>query len=185
MTPITRIWLAFAALGAALIHLAMGAGAGLPAAVILVALGGAELAWGVAVLARDRLIAPRAALVMTLVPVFLLGVIVALGGGLGLQQAGAPLSVLPIAVSSLFNLFVGVSLAIGLRRAARMAPARQAAPVSAVPAGRYLLGLVAAGVLVSGLTTPALAATEVGSYAVPHGSHPAEVSEHKESGHSH
>ena len=45
---------------------------------------------------------------------------------------------------------------------------RMASP-TAPGVARYLLGLAAGALVVAALTTPALAATEAGEYAVPHG----------------
>ncbi len=182
MTPLTRAWLAFAAFGAGLIHLAVGAGSALPLAIPLAGLGIAELSWGVAVLHRGKVLVPRTVLAMSLAPVLVWGGSAAVMPGLGVPPATLPL--FPLAVASLFNLFIAVVVAIGLRGAAAL-PEAEAAPRTD-QGGRYVIGLLAAGLLVSGLTTPALAATEAGSHAVPHGSHhqPA-VETDTESDHSH
>jgi hypothetical protein len=50
-------------------------------------------------------------------------------------------------------------------------------------AGRYVLGLVFGALLVSGMVTPALAATNAGQYAVPHGSHGFDVTDGGHSNH--
>lgn len=180
MTPLTRTWLAFAAFGAGLIHLAIAAGSALPLAITLAGLGVAELGWGVAILHLGRVIAPRAVVAISLVPILGWGVSAAIMPGLGMPSAGLPL--FPLAVASLFNLFIAVLVAIRLRGVAALP---EAAPRTD-QGGRYLIGLVAAGILVSGLTTPALAATEPGSHAVPHGTHqePAPGT-HTDGGHSH
>ena len=68
MTPLTRTWLAFAAFGAGLIHLAIAAGSALPLAITLAGLGVAELGWGVAILHLGTVIAPRTVVVISLVP---------------------------------------------------------------------------------------------------------------------
>ncbi|SEN58787.1 hypothetical protein E3O25_10730 [Cryobacterium sp. TMT1-3] len=177
MSPVLRIWLGFAALGAALIHLAVGVTAPLPLSVLLVGFGIAELGWGIATLAAGRVIAPRVVVGAALIPVFIWGSTAALGSGLGVTSAQTGLPLYPMAVSSLFNIFLAATVAIALRRASHGIPT----PVGAAGAGelraatpggwRFLTGLVVGGFLLSALTTPALAATEVGSHAVPHGSH--------------
>jgi hypothetical protein len=165
MTPLTRTWLAFAAFGAGLIHLAIAAGSALPLAIPLAGLGAAELGWGVAILHLGRVIAPRTVVVVSLMPVLVWGGSAAIMPGFGMPSASLP--AFPLAVASLFNLFIAVLVAIRLRGVAALP---EAAPRTH-QVGRFLIGLVAAGILVSGLTTPALAATEVGSHAVPHGTH--------------
>ncbi|WP_146071213.1 hypothetical protein [Cryobacterium sp. Y57] len=174
MSPVTRIWMGFAALGAALIHLAVGVTAPFPLSVLLVGFGIAELGWGIATLARDRIIVPRIIVGASLIPVFIWGATAALGSGLGVTSAQTGLPLYPMAVASLLNIFLAATVAI----AQRHAPGKAAAPVGAAlhsdatPSGwRFLTGVVVGGFLLSALTTPALAATEVGSQALPHGSH--------------
>jgi hypothetical protein len=180
MTPLTRTWLAFAAFGAGLIHLAIAAGSALPLAVPLAGLGAAELGWGVAILHLGRLIAPRTVVAISLMPLLGWGGSAAVMPGLGMPLAGLPL--FPLAVASLFNLFIAVVVAIELRGVAALPEAAARTDQG----GRYLIGLVAAGILVSGLTTPALAATEAGSHAVPHGTHHEPVpGRHTDGGHYH
>ncbi len=174
MSPVLRTWLGFAALGAALIHLAVGATAPFPLSVLLVGFGVAELAWGIAILAAGRVLIPRLALGASLIPVLIWGLTAALGSGLGVTTAQTGLPLFPMAIASLFNLFLAVTVAITLRNAQNgpPTPVHSAAAVSASPSGwRFLTGLVVGGFLLSALTTPALAATEVGSHAVPHGTH--------------
>jgi hypothetical protein len=194
MNAVIRVWLAFAAIGAALIHLAVGASAPLWLAVTLAGFGIAELGWGVAVLVRGRLLWPDAVLVAGLAPVFLWGAVAALGSGFGLPLEAA-LPLFPLAVASLFDLFVAGVLAVNRRRAARAAPAGASArrldadaAADAVPSPqdwRFLTGIIVAGFLFSGLTTPALAATQAGTQAVPHGSHSVPGLEFLDGGHSH
>lgn len=61
---ITRAWLAFAAIGAGMIHLALVVGSPLPLAAAPALLGAAELGWGVAVLMRAVLAIAAGALVV-------------------------------------------------------------------------------------------------------------------------
>ncbi|WP_104090013.1 MULTISPECIES: hypothetical protein [unclassified Cryobacterium] len=179
MSAVIRTWLGFAALGAALIHLAVGVTAPFPLSVLLVGFGIAELGWGIATLATGRVITPRIVVGAALIPVFIWGVTAALGSGLGVTSAQTGLPLYPMVVASLFNIFLAATVAIALRRAPNGIPTAVGAaspgtltPGSPTPGGwRFLTGLVVGGFLLSALTTPALAATEVGSHAVPHGSH--------------
>lgn len=166
MTPTTRIWFAFASLGAGTIHLAVAAGAPLALTLVLAGFGILELGWGVGVLVRGRLFAARTVLVLALVPVLFWAAIATVGSGWG-TIGGEALPVFPMAVAAGFNLFLAAALAVHGRR--------HAASVTAGPANtqswRFLAALTVAGGLFSGLVTPALAATDAGSRAVPHGSH--------------
>lgn len=63
--------------------------------------------------------------------------------------------------------FVAGTLSLHARRTREGCHVARTTP-SAV---RYLTALMAGGLVVSALTTPALAATEAGSYAQPHGEH--------------
>ncbi len=196
MTAIIRLWLAFAALGAGMIHIAVGASAPFPLALLLVGFGVAELGWGVAVLVRGRLLLMQAVLGAALIPVFIWGATATLGSGLGVAPEATGLPVHPMAVASLFNLVVAGGIALHLRRSTA-APARVAVGVTSVgrmqstatgiagptaddtPEGarpaadaqgwRFLTALTLGAILFSGLTTPALAATDAGQLAVPHG----------------
>lgn len=183
MTPVIRLWLAFAAIGAALIHLAVGASAPLPLAFILVGLGIAELGWGVATLVRGFIVAPTVTLVAALAPVFIWGAAATLGSGVGVPAESMALPLLPMAVASLFDIFLSVSLAVIRRRV--LCGHTPSADAAAPEGWRFLAGLVIGGVLFSGLTTPALAATDAGLYAVPHGSHSIPGLQLPEGSHSH
>ncbi|TFB70947.1 hypothetical protein [Cryobacterium sp. Hz9] len=169
MSTVIRTWLGFAALGAALIHLAVGVTAPFLLSVLLVGFGIAELSWGIATLASGRVIAPRVVVGAALIPVFIWGAIAALGSGLGVPSAQTGLPWYPMTMASLFNIYVAATVALAMRRASSGNPPSVGA---ASPGGwRFLTGLVVGGFLLSALTTPALAATDVGSLAVPHGSH--------------
>ncbi|TFD08600.1 hypothetical protein E3T26_15385 [Cryobacterium sp. TMT1-21] len=166
MTPISLLWTAFAALGAGTIHLAVGAGAPLPLAILFAGVGAAEIGWGVATLVRGRVLVADLAVVGALIPVFVWGATATLRSGFGLPADAAGLPVFPMAVATLFSVFVALSLAVARRRAASESAA------TGTPQGRrFLAALALGGLLVSGLTTPALAATDAGAHAVPHGSH--------------
>ncbi len=158
-------WPAFAAWGGGLIQLALGAGAitgagGVPAiraaGILLAVIGVVAIGWGAATLARGRIVVPR------------LGIAGSLAGILAAAAAMAldPTRVSVFAVAAASALFIAVALgcALAVRRAA--APPRSR-PTDA--GGRRLVGLVVSAVLVAGVVTPALAATEAGQHAVPHG----------------
>ncbi|TFB52558.1 hypothetical protein [Cryobacterium tagatosivorans] len=185
MTPVARTWLAFAAIGAALVHLAVGAGAPLPLAIILVGFGIAELGWGVATLIRGRVLAPDATVALALVPIFVWGITAILGSGLGVSADATGLPFYPMAVASFFDIALACSLAWSRRSEARDIDARPATTDAAASpradvavaspqpqaAWRFLAALMVGGMLFSGQTTSALAATRAGEFAVPHGSH--------------
>lgn len=170
MTPISRLWLSSAAIGAGTIHLAVGASAPVLLMITLVGLGAAELGWGAVTLVRGRALAPGAALFGALIPVFVWGAVATLGSGLGVPATATGLPLQPMATATLFDLFLAGGLAVAARRAA--AAPEPGAAATAEPGGwRFLAALMLAALVVSGLTTPALAATDAGAHAVPHGSH--------------
>ena len=149
MSIITRAWLAFAAIGAGLIHVALTIGMPAAVAVPLALLGAAEFGWGVIVFARTTVPVPRIALGVALAPIVLWAALLvasAVPEGLGL---------LPLTIASLFGLFVAAVLGRHLRRD----PAVDA-PAPALP--RYLLSVLAGAALVGALAAPALAATTAG-----------------------
>jgi hypothetical protein len=198
MTPVVRIWLAFSAIGAALIHFAVGASAPLVLGIILVVFGLAELGWGALVLIRSRLLAPGIVLGAALGPVIVWAAALSLGSGFGLPVVAVALPLFPMFIASLFNLFLAGSMAVLRRRAASRGPGPLSADAASVtasvpvsdpasdPAGwRFLTGLILAGFLVAGLTTPALAATDAGAHAVPHGAHAVPGLEFLDGGHGH
>lgn len=159
MEAVVRAWLGFIALGAGLIHLALVIGSPPAVAVPLLIVGIAEFGWGVFAFTAPRLPIPRAARIGALVPILGWVVVILLGGGTGLG-----LRTLPMLVASLFDLAVAIGITVVLRRAAG-----EARPISAA---RYLISMGAGALIVAALTTPALAATEAGEYAVPHGDLP-------------
>jgi len=170
MSPsaLIRSWPTLAAWGAGLLQFGIGAGAitkGADAAargtgVLLVSVGAAALLWGVVALAKARIVAPRSGMVLGLV---------------GIAAPTAALLVDPVGVSAyavgvavLLSLVVGVSAAVTVRRSRRDtsdSPAPRGAPVTSV------LGLVVGCVVISGLVTPALGSTAVGSDAPSHSEH--------------
>ncbi|MET0736606.1 MAG: hypothetical protein ABWY55_13310 [Microbacterium sp.] len=157
-------WAAVAAWGGGLIEVALGAGAvtgdeATPAVIasgaVLVVLGVAGLAWGAATLARGRVIAPRAGIAGALA-----GVVVA---ALAVAADPARVSVITAAAASVLLIVVAGACGSRLRALARGAETDAAAPRIAV--------LLVAAVLVAGIVTPALGATEAARLAPDHGSH--------------
>ena len=159
MIPVLAGWLAFAAIGAGTVHLALVVEAPWVLAPILAVVGGVELAWGVAVLALPRPPTPRLALVVALG---------AVTGGAALASASiAPLALEALLLASLLDAVAALLLAVRFRRGgARSRQARsQRAPLGA-------LALLTAGALgVAAVVTPALAAAPAGRSAQPHGEH--------------
>ena len=172
MTLITRTWLGFAAIGAGLIHLAMVISSPLPVAIVLVGLGVTEFGWGVLTFAKDRLVGASAARIIAIGPVIVWSMLVVAGILFDAAWLASVFPLIPMAIATVFELFAVTVLSLHLR------PSRAtdaAAPVPALPsAGRYLLAVTVGGILVGALTTPALAATEAGKYAQPHGEHNAD-----------
>ena len=162
MSTITRAWIAFAAIGVGLIHVALVIGSPLGLGIPLAVLGLAEFGWGVLTFARETVPVPRAALVVALVPALAWALLLAVASASENTALGEFLPLLPLAVSTVFELFITAVIGVHLRR-------RQDAPASTPGVARYLLALLAGALAVAALTTPALAATQAGLYAVPHG----------------
>ncbi len=155
MSAIPRCWVAFAAVGTGLIHLALALTADPAFSVPLVLFGFAEFAWGVLAFARDTLIAPRLVMVLVLVPTVVWVALLA-----GAPELASSLGFLPLAVAALLAFFVAITIAVSLRRATDAAPKQ---PTIA----RYLVGMLLAAAVVAALTVPAIAATEAGGSSVP------------------
>lgn len=179
MNDSSRSVMALASLGVGLVHLAVGAGSPLFPAILLVGFGVAELGWGVALLARGRIVLPRLALPLALTPVALWGLDVTATVAIGGTGMTASLPFGPMAAASLLSLFLGAGLALARRQA--LAPQPAASPARP---GRYLLGMGLGAVLVAGLVTPALAGTNAGTEAVPHGEHDISSPEEEPASHS-
>jgi hypothetical protein len=150
VSPITRSWIAFAAVGAGLIYLALVVSASVVVGGILAVIGIAGFAWGVLVMFDDRFLAPRVAVIAVLVPIGVwLGVVLLASAGYAeLAQGFRPF---PLIVATVLELFVAVALALHLRRGSR-----GAAPTTR----RYVIGLLAGILVIGALVAPALAATE-------------------------
>jgi hypothetical protein len=115
---------------------------------------------------RDRPVAPRAALVGAIAPIILWSLVVVASTLFHDAVLATSLELLPLGIATLFELFIAGVISVHLRRKAE-SDASPAAP----SAWRYLAGVFVGGLAVSLLTTPALAATEAGAYAQPHGEH--------------
>ena len=166
MSTVTRTWLAFAALGTGMIHLALVISSPLPIAAILLLLGLVEFAWGVLTFIRERISYPRWVLFGALLPILLWGLLAAAATALEAPAIASSLGLAALGFATLLELFIAVVLAVQFRRGVDFSkPSKMPSPV------RYLSGLLVGGLVVAALTTPALAATEAGVYAQPHGEH--------------
>jgi hypothetical protein len=162
MSTIIRMWLGFAALCAGIIHLALLGSSPAPIAVLLAILGGAECAWGVTTFIRTRILLPRIVLAASLAPVLLWGALAA-AASVGHDPAMASyLGFDSMALASLLNLFVAMTLAVAIRRGTDFSQ-----PTRAISAPRYLMGVFVGGLLAAIIVTPALSATDAGKYAAP------------------
>ena len=167
MSVITRSWLSFAAIGAGVIHLALVISSPLAVGIPLALFGLAELTWGVLILVKDRLLVPRLAQAGALAPVLLWSLLTVTATLLAAPQIASSLRFVPMGIAALFELFIAAILSVILRRRSSDTPAARAP--KAPSAVRYRAAVIVAGVLVGGLTTPALAATQAGSVAMEHG----------------
>ena len=183
----TRSWPMLAAVGAGLVLLAMAAGAGGGTQPVLAVLGIAALGWGVLALRAGSVLAPAIVLGVAAASLVGAGAVVASG-------AAAMTDVPPaaLAAASVFIVVVALAAGVALRRRRQEDPVRATRPGGSSRAGSDLaavLGLVAGAVLVAALATPALAATEAGRQAVPHGTHQLDVErpagDHDPGGHAH
>lgn len=156
------LWPALASLGAGLVLFATAAGAPVGVAVPVGIVGALEIAWAFAVLRAGHLVAPRAAIV---------------GGAVGLVGSGfllltGPLALIPFLALFVFHWSIAIAAVIELRgQNARRAAADGAALRSPRQrrSGVFALALVIEAMLVAAIATPALAASEAGEFAVPHG----------------
>ncbi|MFC0457173.1 hypothetical protein ACFFGR_11520 [Arthrobacter liuii] len=178
----TRLVAGFAGFGAGTVNLALSssffaaaAGATGPELLAFGALAGlwgtALLAGSVVFLARDRLPGGGAARYV------LAAAAAAHLAAIAFAAPGRPGLYLTQLSALLLTLMIIASLGWLRRAGARQESERQqpgqgpaAASTGARP-GRLLLGAFAGAVLVAGITTPGLAASTAGQYAVPHGGH--------------
>lgn len=167
MSVITRSWLSFAAIGAGVIHLALVISSPLAIGVLLLLFGLAELAWGVLILAKDRLLVPRLAQAGAIAPVLLWSLLTVTATLLSAPQIASSLRFLPMGIAAIFEIFIAAVVSVIVRR--QSDDPRSAATARPTSAVKYLCAVMIAGILVGGLTTPALAATPAGSVAMEHG----------------
>ena len=155
MSPITRSWVAFAAVGAGLIHLALVISAPTLVGILFAVVGVAEFGWGVLVVFDGRFLAPRIAVIAVLAPIalWIAALVTALDPG-----AFRPF---PLAIATLLELFIAVAIGLSLRRGSE---------ATTPGTGRLVIGLVAGALVIGGLTAPALGATEAGQFVAPAGS---------------
>lgn len=173
LSALARTWPMLCALGAGLVLLALAAGAGGTVGGVTAAAGAAGLGWGVLSLRAGRALVPD--LVLGTGAALLVGAGALVGSGLA-AAAGVPVG--PLLAASAFVIVVAGHCAVVVRgraragREGRAGRADAAAPRVAAVDGRVpLVGLVVGALLVAGVATPALAATEAGRLAVPHGEH--------------
>jgi hypothetical protein len=164
-----RHWLALAALGAALIHLAVGAGSPPAALVALLVIGVAEGAWAVAVLRSDRLPLPAWAVVGALVPVAGWALLVTAAVVMSAPGITSDLPAIPMLAATLLDLVVAAVVGRHLRsRAESDAQAVCTAVEAGFPADVALVG--------SGAALPAAPAATVVAPVVVAPSAPAAAS---------
>ncbi|WP_434513067.1 hypothetical protein ABUV18_02894 [Clavibacter nebraskensis] len=158
MSLLIRHWLALAALGAALIHLAVGAGSPPAAMVALLLIGLAEGAWAIAVLRSDRLPVPRWAALGTLVPVAGWALLVTAAVVMSAPGITSDLPAIPMLAATLLDLVVAAVVGRHLRsRAESEAQAVCTAVEATFPADATLVGSGAP--LASAPASPAAVAT--------------------------
>jgi hypothetical protein len=170
LSALARTWPMLCALGAGLVQLALAAGAGGTVGGLLAAAGAAGLGWGVLSLRAGRALVPG--LVLGTGAALLVSAGVLVGSGLA-ETADVPVG--PLLAASVFTIVVAGHCAVLVRVRARHARAGRSDATTpraaAVDERLPLVGLVVGALLVAGLATPALAATEAGRLAVPHGEH--------------
>lgn len=145
MSPIVRAWLAFAAVGAGIVHLALAVNSAVSIALAL--LGVLEFGWGLFVMAAARLVAPR---------VTIGGAFAAVAASIGLLFLPDGPSAIALLIAAALAFFVAVTIAVSLRRTAASTPST----------GRYVLGILAGGLVIAAVVAPALASTTVQDLSV-------------------
>lgn len=141
-------WLALAALGSGVLHLALGYSSPTGLGVILVPFGVAELGWGIVTLSTERPLIPRTWRWIVLAPSAAWALSVVAATVSAVPAATSTLGFLPLSTATLFGLFTAAGLSWYLR----------GAPGQPGSGARYLLGLVAGGLIVSLLVGGALSA---------------------------
>lgn len=165
LDDVARGWAGFALLGAGLVHLAevrTHLDMSLLHGMFFVAVGSAQVGVGMTSLAR-RVPAPRLVVAGQLAVLVVWGLSRTVGLPFPPQAWTAEAVGRPDLLAAGLGVVAVTSILVG-RRASAGARRHSLRP------GRYLAALGAGAVLVAGLTTPALAATEAGEHARPHGS---------------
>nr|WP_174239409.1 hypothetical protein [Clavibacter michiganensis] len=152
-----RHWLALAALGAALIHLAVGAGSPPAAMVALLLIGVAEGAWAIAVLRSDRLPVPGWAALGALVPVAGWALLVTAAVVMSAPGITSDLPAIPMLAATLLDLVVAAVVGHHLRSRAESEAQAACTAVEATFPADVLVGSGAS--LPSAAVSPAVAAT--------------------------
>lgn len=162
MSPTGRTLIAFAAIGAGLIHFALAIGSPVGVAAILAIVGMVEFAFALVTMAIGRLLAPRAVLGAALAPVVLWTLAIFAFSSTASPDVVAALRFVPLAIAAAFELFIAGSIALHLRRAV--------STHATFSTGRYLRGTIAGGLVIAAFTLGALSATGAASLVAPSGS---------------
>ncbi|SEB91678.1 hypothetical protein SAMN04489806_2119 [Paramicrobacterium humi] len=144
--PVTRAVAGLALLGAGLVHFALAPQQGHALLGVLAALGAAELAGAVGILAGRLRVSTRAAVAATL-PLVLCA---ALALGPAVLGVGTPLPALPLLAGAL----LGVIAALSLAASARLTPRTGAHP------WRFTLALVIAAAVLPFIAVPAMSSAQ-------------------------
>ena len=165
MDRLVGSWLALAAVGAGIVHLALAwaaaghlvgpqsvAGGALTG--VLIVVGIAELSWGMVALIMGRPFAPDPARWAALAPVA--GWALALIGGALVGDLALPF--LPMGIATLFDLVIAAGLSVQLRTG-QAAASHTSGSDNASMHPAFLLGLIAAALVSSALVAPALSET--------------------------
>ncbi len=162
---VARCWAGFASLGAGLVHLAVvreHLSEDLTHGLFFLVTGLAQLAWGVLALGRDRIPLPRLVAVAQVAMLLLWAVSRTVGLPVPpdpwVAEAVGRADVLSVALELVASVAVLAWLTAGHRR-------------TTIRPGRFVALVGAGALVVSMMTTPALAATDAGKHAHAHGSH--------------
>ncbi len=171
---LVQSWPMLGSIGAGLVLTALAAGAEIIVGAVLAGCGIAALGWGVLALRAGRPVAPRATIGAS-VALLVASAALAAGG----TSTGQAIPPLPLFAADLMVAIVALGAAAELRsrRQHRASPERDRTPGSI--RNLRVTGLLAGAALVTALATPALAATDAGDTAVPHGELHAPVHEHR------
>ncbi|RAM39277.1 hypothetical protein [Arthrobacter globiformis] len=171
-----RLFAGFAGLGAAAVNLAVAsslfaaAGANFPGrvggAAAALLWGAALLGWTVAGLSRNRFPMPRASAL--LLPAAAAVHVAAIVFGAGSGMAGLGISHL---AAVLLTLMIRAATSWLSRESPNLSGAPGQNTSGRLGAGTLLAAAFAGAVLVAAITTPGLAASTAGQFAVPHGEH--------------